>query len=69
MSNEDREEFMKNAQRWQKMSEAERQAWRDLVKQIAEMPPLPTGFVPPAKSPAAGAPTSGKTNPTAARVR
>lgn len=69
MSDEERQQFMKNAQRWQKMSETERQAWRDLVKQLSEMPPMPNGFVPPAKSVAAGSSISGKTNPTAAPLK
>ena len=41
---------MKNAERWQKMSPEERQACRDLVQKLAQMPPLPPGasLAPPA---------------------
>lgn len=44
LSGEERRRFLDNAQRWQRMSEPERQAWRDLVKQLADAPPLPIGF-------------------------
>lgn len=46
MSSQEREQFVRNAERWQKMSAAERQAWRDLVKQLADRPPLPLDFFP-----------------------
>ena len=39
----DRQLFLKNAERWQLMSPAERQTWRDVVNRIPEMPPLPPG--------------------------
>jgi hypothetical protein len=48
----ERQQFIKNAARWQKMSEAERQAWRDLVKQLADAPPPPLDFIPPQRPPA-----------------
>jgi Protein of unknown function (DUF3106) len=70
MSLEERRRFMQNAGRWQKMTEVERQAWRDLVRQLSEMPPLPLGFVPPARQPAGvGLPVAINTNPTAAPVK
>ncbi len=40
-------EFLKNAERWAAMSPAERQAWRDLVVNVPQWPPLPVGFVLP----------------------
>jgi hypothetical protein len=42
-----RAEFLKNAERWSEMSPAERQAWRDLVANVPQWPPLPPGFIPP----------------------
>ncbi len=68
MSDADRQQFLKNAQRWKEMSETERQAWRDLVKQVSEAPPLPIGFVPQPQI-SAGSPVTGKTNPIAAPVK
>jgi hypothetical protein len=41
MSADERQRFLRNAQRWQQMSPAERQAWRDLVKLINDTPPAP----------------------------
>lgn len=35
-------QFLKNAERWQAMSPAERQQWRDLVAKMSRFPPLPT---------------------------
>jgi hypothetical protein len=40
-------EFLKNAARWSEMTPAERQAWRDLVVNVPQWPPLPAGFVVP----------------------
>jgi hypothetical protein len=40
-------EFLKNAERWSALSPAERQAWRDLVVNVPQWPPLPVGFVTP----------------------
>ena len=40
-------EFLKNAARWSEMSPAERKAWRDLVVNVPQWPPLPAGFVVP----------------------
>ena len=48
MSAPEKAEFLKNAERWSAMSPAERQAWRDLVVNVPQWPPLPPGFVPPA---------------------
>ena len=45
MSAPERAEFLKNAERWSAMSPAERQAWRDLVVNVPQWPPLPVGFV------------------------
>ena len=41
-------EFLKNAERWSALSPAERQAWRDLVVNVPQWPPLPSDFVPSA---------------------
>lgn len=41
MSLSDRAEFLKNAQRWSKMTPAERKAWCDLVAHIPQWPPQP----------------------------
>jgi hypothetical protein len=43
MSMEERAQFVQNAERWQKMSEVERQAWRNLTRKIPPLPPLPPG--------------------------
>jgi hypothetical protein len=40
----ERQQFLKNAERWEKMSPAERQTWRNLVSRVPEFPPLPPGF-------------------------
>ena len=52
MSREERAEFLKNAQRWSKMTPSERQAWRDLVAHVPQWPPLPTAVIMPAVPPA-----------------
>jgi hypothetical protein len=44
MSDTERREFLKNAQRWQELPPAERQAWRALINGSPPMPPLPPGF-------------------------
>jgi hypothetical protein len=52
MNAAERAEFLKNAQRWSQMQPAERQAWRDLVVNVPEWPPMPPGFtVPPPPPP------------------
>ena len=55
MSAAERQEFLKNAERWSRMSPADRQAWRDLVVNVPEWPPLPPEFVasPPGLHPVA----------------
>jgi len=47
MSAAEKQEFLKNAQRWSEMTPADRQAWRDLVANVPEWPPLPEGFITP----------------------
>lgn len=42
--------FMEAAERWGKMSEEERNTWRNLIKQMP-MPPLPPGAKPPGSVP------------------
>ena len=44
MSVEERQQFLKNAERWEKMSLADRETWRKLVKRVPDFPPLPPGF-------------------------
>lgn len=51
MSAPEKQEFLKNAQRWAQMSPAEREAWRNLVKNVPEWPPLPQGFITPPPPP------------------
>ena len=41
MSEAERLEFLKNAERWRELPTAERQAWRDLINKVAPAPPLP----------------------------
>ena len=43
MSLPEREMFLINAELWSRMSPDERQAWRDLVNQVPDWPPLPIG--------------------------
>jgi hypothetical protein len=47
MTTLEKAEFLKSAERWSAMSPAERQAWRDLVVNVPQWPPLPIGFVMP----------------------
>ena len=47
MSRMERVEFLKNAERWSKMTPAERKAWRDLVAHVPQWPPLPAAIMPP----------------------
>jgi hypothetical protein len=46
LSAAERAQFLRNAERWRNMSPSERQQWRDLVRQLSEMPPLPPGVEP-----------------------
>ncbi len=59
MTPPEKAEFLKNAQRWSALSPAERQAWRDLVVNVPQWPPLPVGFVVPIPGePASGTATN-----------
>jgi hypothetical protein len=49
MSNGERAEFLKNAEHWSQLSPKERQAWRDLVAQVPQWPPLPLENLMPPK--------------------
>jgi hypothetical protein len=37
----ERQEFLRSAEHWKQMSSAEQQAWRELVKRLPPLPPLP----------------------------
>lgn len=56
MSAVQRQQFLKNAERWSALAPDERQTWRDVVRRLPEMPPLPPGFgietppMPPARN-------------------
>ena len=47
MSAQEKQDFLKNAQRWAQMSPKERQTWRDLVTHVPEWPPLPSALILP----------------------
>jgi hypothetical protein len=47
MTAAERQEFLTNAGRWSRLSSDDRQAWRDLVENVPEWPPLPPGLIPP----------------------
>ena len=51
MSASEKQEFLRNAERWSQMSPTDRQAWRDLVANVPEWPPLPQGFIAPPPMP------------------
>jgi hypothetical protein len=53
MSGTERTEFLKNAEKWSKMSPQERQSWRDLVANVPMWPPLPATMPPLPPAPAA----------------
>lgn len=40
----ERRQFLYNAQEWQKMSSADREAWRKIVAKVPKFPPLPPGI-------------------------
>jgi hypothetical protein len=42
----ERDEFLRNAARWEAMTAGERSLWRDLVQKFPPMPPLPPGYHP-----------------------
>ena len=44
MGADERRQFLRNAERWQAMTPAERERWRDLVRDVPQWPPLPPGF-------------------------
>lgn len=43
----ERDEFLKNAERWKKLTPEERKAWRNLVVNLSNEPPLPPGLARP----------------------
>lgn len=45
----ERQQFLSNAQEWQKMSAADRETWRKLVGKVPRLPPLPPGLGLPPK--------------------
>ena len=51
MTASERAEFLKNARHWSQMPPAERQAWRDLVVNVPEWPPMPQDFIAPPPPP------------------
>jgi hypothetical protein len=61
----ERAQFWKSAAQWQKLSPAEQQACRDLVKRLAQSPPLPPGFQPAGQKGAPRLPAPPRTGPNA----
>jgi hypothetical protein len=51
LSARDKQDFLKNAQRWAQLSPTERQTWRDLVTHVPAWPPLPPAFLMPPTPP------------------
>lgn len=51
MSETERGEFLKNAERWRELSSEERQAWRNLINKVAFRPPLPPSIIFPPMPP------------------
>ncbi|MGZ4963617.1 MAG: DUF3106 domain-containing protein [Limisphaerales bacterium] len=51
MSPDDQNHFLQNAMRWQKMSEKEHDAWRQVVHSAPTLPPLPHGVEMPPMPP------------------
>ncbi len=47
LSAQEKQDFLKNAQRWSQMSPKERQTWRDLVTHVPEWAPVPSALVMP----------------------
>jgi hypothetical protein len=60
MNAAEKQEFLKNAERWSQMSPEERQTWRDLVANVPQWPPMPP--VPPPPPMAESAPPPVATN-------
>ncbi len=52
LSAQEKQDFLKNAQRWSQMSPKERQTWRDLVTHVPEWQPLPSALILPPMPPA-----------------
>ena len=51
LSAQEKQDFLKNAQRWSQMSPKERQTWRDLVTHVPAWPPLPPALIMPPMPP------------------
>ena len=49
LSPQERQQFLVNAQEWQKMTPEDRQTWRRLVSKVPRLPPLPPGLGQPPK--------------------
>ena len=49
LSAAERQQFLYNAQEWQKMSADDRETWRKLVGKVPRLPPLPPGLGQPPK--------------------
>jgi hypothetical protein len=52
LSAQEKQDFLKNAQRWAQMSPKDRQTWRDLVTHVPEWPPMPPALILPPMPPA-----------------
>ncbi len=52
LSVQEKQDFLKNAQRWAQLSPKDRQTWRDLVTHVPEWPPLPSALIMPPMPPA-----------------
>ncbi len=44
MKADERDQFLRNAARWEEMTPAQRRLWRQLVRSLPLQPPLPPGF-------------------------
>jgi len=64
MSPVERQEFLKKAAAWQHMTPAEREQWREVVRAVPDLPPLPPGFFPAVATTVT--PSAAKTNSTPA---
>jgi hypothetical protein len=47
MTPDEQNKFLINAARWQRMSETEHDAWREIINKVPAMPPLPPGVLAP----------------------
>jgi hypothetical protein len=52
LSAQEKQDFLKNAQRWAQLSPKDRQTWRDLVTHVPEWPPMPPALIMPPMPPA-----------------